>query len=163
MKCCPGVKTKLMQAMKKFHLMGFDIQNHKAIIYDAGSERFTGTTLEGIGQAVVGALQRPEETANRFLKVQSINTCQNELLGALEEVSGQKWEVKKSTSEELVARGKAKYKASASGWVLDLAVSHLYELGKGRGLVAPSRDQSDAEFLGVKDESAQDIARKLLG
>lgn len=45
--------------MKKFPLMGFDVSKHEVIIYDQGKERFTGTTLEGIGQAVVGTLQHP--------------------------------------------------------------------------------------------------------
>ncbi|THY85214.1 NAD(P)-binding protein [Aureobasidium pullulans] len=150
-------------AMKKFPLMGFDVSKHEAIIYDQGKERFTGTTLEGIGQAVVGTLQHPEETANRFLKVRSIQTCQNELLHAFEIITGEKWKVTRTTSKELIEKGKEENKAGIGGWVLKLAVSHLYDVGQGRGMVAPSRKESDAELLGVKEESAEDIVAKLLG
>ncbi|KAG9600107.1 NAD(P)-binding protein, partial [Aureobasidium melanogenum] len=149
-------------AMKKFPMMGFDVRNHKAIIYDEGSEKFTGTTLEGIGEAVVGTLRNPAATANRFLKVQSIQTCQNELLEAFEKVTGENWEVTRTTSKELIESGKADFAAGAGLWRLKLAVATLYDVGQGRGRVAPSREESDAELLGVKDETADEIVTKLL-
>ncbi|KAG9681032.1 NAD(P)-binding protein, partial [Aureobasidium melanogenum] len=149
-------------AMKKFPMMGFDVKNHKAIIYDNGTERFTGTTLEGIGQAVVGTLQNPQATANRFLKVQSINTCQNELLEAFLKITGEEWEVTRSTSKELIESGKADFESGAGMWRLKLAVATLYDVGQGRGTVAPSRQDSDAELLRVKDETAAEIVARLL-
>ncbi|KAG9519812.1 NAD(P)-binding protein, partial [Aureobasidium melanogenum] len=149
-------------AMKKFPMMGFDVQKYKAIIYDEGSESFTGTTLEGIGQAVVGTLQNPDATANRFLKVQSIQTCQNELLEAFEKVTGKKWEVTRTTSKELIESGQADFATGAGLWRLKLAVATLYDGGQGRGRVASSREESDAELLGVKDETADEIVAKLL-
>ncbi|KAH0401222.1 NAD(P)-binding protein, partial [Aureobasidium melanogenum] len=149
-------------AMKKFPTMGFDVQNRKAIIYDEGSESFTGTTLEGIGQAVVGTLQNPEATANRFLKVQSIQTCQNKLLEAFEKITEEKWEVTRTTSRELIESGKADFATGAGLWRLKLAVATLYDVGQGRGRVASSREESDAELLGVMDETADDIVAKLL-
>ena len=63
--------------------MGFDVTQRSAIIYESGSEPFTSTTLAGIGQAVAGVMQNPSETATRFVKVLSIQSCQNELLQAL--------------------------------------------------------------------------------
>lgn len=142
--------------------MGFDVQNHKAIIYDEGSERFTGTTLQGIGQAVVGTLQRPEATADRFLAVQSIQTNQNELLQAFEKATGKHWEVTRTRSKELIESGKEDFKTGAGLWRLKLAVATLYDVGQGRGKVAASRDESDAELLGVKDETTDEIVAKLL-
>lgn len=143
-------------------MMGFDVANHKAIIYDKGTETFSGTTLEGIGQAAVGTLQNPQTTANRFLKVQSTNTCQNELLDAFEKATGEQWEVTRSTSKELIESGKADFESGAGMWRLRLAVATLYDVGQGRGRVAPSRQDSDAELLGVKDETADEIVAKLL-
>lgn len=143
-------------------MMGFDVQTHKATIYDDGSERFTGTTLQGIGQAVVGVLQNPSATANRFLAVQSIQTCQNELLEAFEKATREKWQVTRTTSRELIESGKKDYQTGAGLWRLKLAVATLYDVGQGRGRVAPSRAESDAELLGLKDETADDIVAKLL-
>ncbi|KAG9966378.1 NAD(P)-binding protein, partial [Aureobasidium melanogenum] len=149
-------------AMKKFPMMGFDVQNHKAIIYDRGTEKFTGTTLQGIGQAVVGTLQNSEATANQFLKVQSIQTCQNELLEAFEKVTEEKWEITRTESQELIESGKADFATGSGLWRLKLAVATLYDVGQGRGRVASSRKESDAELLGVKDETADEIVAKLL-
>ncbi|KAI5250723.1 NAD(P)-binding protein [Aureobasidium subglaciale] len=149
-------------AMKKFPMMGFDVAKYEAIIYDDGTERFTGTTLEGIGQAVLGVLEHPEETANRFCKVQSLQTCQNELLEAFEKVTGEKWKVTKTTSKELIQSGKEDFHTGNGMWRLKLAVATLYDVSEGRGMVAASRQESDAELLGIKDESAGDIAAKLL-
>jgi hypothetical protein len=148
--------------MKKFPMMGFDVTNHQAIIYDSGIERFTGTTLSGIGQAVVGTLLNPSATANRFLAVQSICTCQNELLSAFEAATGEKWKVEKKTTEDLIRSGKEEFSNEVGMWRLKLAVATLYDVGKGRGMVAKTREESDADILGVREESAREIVAKLL-
>jgi hypothetical protein len=142
--------------------MGFDITNHSATIYDSGTEAFTGTTLAGIGQAVVGVLQHPNETRNRFVRVMSIKTCQNELLQAFRAVTGQKWDVHRATTQALLESGRAKHLAGNGGWILDLVVAQLYEEGQGRSRVAESREESDSELLGVVEESARDVAAKVL-
>lgn len=139
--------------MRKFPLMGFDICQRSAIIYDEGTEQFTGTTLEGIGQAVVGVMQQPADSANRFMKVRSIKTCQNELLVTFQQATGQEWKVTRSTTKDLKASGEAKFKDGIPGWTLELAVTQLLDKGKGRGIVANSREESDSEILGVLEES----------
>jgi hypothetical protein len=148
--------------MKKFPMMGFDVENHHAIIYDAGTERFTGTTLSGIGQAVVGTLLNPLATANRFLAVQSICTCQDELLSAFEAATGERWKVERQTTEELIKSGKEDFSDEIGMWRLKLAVATLYDVGQGRGMVSATREESDANLLGVKEESAGEIVAKLL-
>lgn len=142
--------------------MGFDVRQRSAIIYDQGTEHFTGTTLEGIGQSVIGVLQHPEQTANRFVTVMSIKTCQNELLEAFESATGGKWDVKRSTTKELKERGRAKLRAGDGGWILDLVVAQLFDEGEGRCAVAQSREQSDSDLLGVIDEMPQDVVSKAL-
>lgn len=143
--------------------MGFDITNSSAIIYDKGEEKFTGTTLEGIGQSVVGILQHPEETANRFVKVLSIKTCQNDLLRAFEKVTGKPWEVQRSTTAALMDRGRAKRNNGNNGWILDLVVAQLYDEGQARCVVAPTIGQSDIELLGVAEEDIEQIVSKAVG
>lgn len=142
--------------------MGFDIAQRKAIIYDAGSEQFTGTTLEGIAQSVVGVLQHPNETANRFMKVQSIRTCQNELLEAFQSRTGCKWEIERSSAKSLFESGRSKFQGGVSGWVLELVVAQLFDPGEARYVVAPSRDDSDSDLLGVFEETPQDVVAKVM-
>ncbi|KAL7620316.1 hypothetical protein AAE478_009310 [Parahypoxylon ruwenzoriense] len=147
-------------AIKRFSTMGFDVKQQSAIIYDDGTEEFTGTTLEGIGQAVVGVLKHPDETANRFVKARSIQTCQNQLLDAFQRVTGQAWEVQHTSTKDLLKSGRNKHQSGIGGWVLDLVVYQLYDPGEGRCIVA-SRDDSDAELLGLAEETPDDIARKV--
>lgn len=143
--------------------MGFDITNSSANIYDQGKEYFTGTTLEGIGQSVVGVLQHPAETANRFVKVMSIKTCQDELLQAFEKMTGKQWDVQRSTSRALLESGRTKHREGSGGWVVDLVVAQLYDEGEARCVVAPTRELSDAALLGVGMEDADQIVSKALG
>lgn len=149
--------------MNKFTLMGFNTNDHSAIIYDNGEENFTGTTLEGIAQSVVGVLTHPEETKNRFVKVLSIKTCQNKLLRAFEQVTGEQWAVQKSTTKELMATGRRKLEDGNRGWVLDLVVAQLYDEGEARCVVALHRSESDADLLGVAAETEEQVAIKALG
>ncbi|KAI1392809.1 NAD(P)-binding protein [Hypoxylon trugodes] len=145
-------------ALKRFPTMGFDLKQRSALIYDEGSETFTGTTLEGIGQAVVGVLKRPEETANRFVRVRSIQVSQNQLLEAFQRVTGQPWEVKRSSTKDLLESGRKKHQEGAGGWILDLLVYQLYAPGEARCVLA-SKEDSDAQLLEIIEENADDIAQ----
>lgn len=151
------------QAIKKFVHMGFNIHDHSATMYDSGEEEFTGTTMDGIGQSVVGVLTHPAETKNRFVKVLSIKTCQNKLLQAFQRVTGEQWTVRKSTTRELMASGRSKLANGSGGWVLDLVVAQLYDEGEARCVVAPARSESDSDLLGVAAETEDQIASKALG
>lgn len=141
--------------------MGFDIARRSAIIYDKGSEPFTGVTLAGIGQAVVVVLQNPGDTANRHLCVRSLQTCQNDLLAAFEAATGEAWNVERSTSAELLARGRAKRENGEGGWVLDLVVGQLYEEGAGNSVVV-EKEESDDDLLGVVEENLMDVVNAIL-
>ena len=144
--------------------MGFNVAERTAVIYDSGTERFTGTTLEGIGQAVVGVLSHPSKTANRFVKARSIQTCQNELLEAFQNnTPGQPWAVTHESVASLQESGRQKWQAGTAGWILDLLVAQLYEEGEARCVVATTREDADADLLGIREETAQEVTAKALG
>lgn len=145
-----------------FPLMGFNIASNTAIIYDSGTEHFTGTTLHGIGQSVAGVLQNPAETANRFVMVRSIKTCQNEILEAFESATGKKWAVRRSTTKELFEEGRRKKAEGDRGWVLDLVVGQLFDVGVGRCVLAGERGESDSGLLGVGEETVGGVVAKAL-
>jgi hypothetical protein len=151
----------LPKALKRFPTMGFDIAHQGAIIYDQGTEPFTGVTLAGIGQSVVGILQNPDETANRHLSVQSIQTCQNDILAAFETATEETWKVERSTSAELLARGRAKKENGQGGWVLDLVLGQLYEEGAAHSVVV-AKEKSDNDLLRVVEENLMDVVKEML-
>lgn len=65
----------------------------KPEIFDSGDQLFSATTLESVGQAVVGILSHPEETKNRQVKVQDVQVSQNKLLALAKKVDPKrKWE-----------------------------------------------------------------------
>jgi len=130
--------------------MGFDISGRKATIYDDGINRFGATTLPAIGTAVARVLETPAETANRYLLVSEVTTDQNEILAALERVTGATWEVTHVTTEELKSAGQAKLAQGDFSGIVEMLLTILY--GKGNentvedtipGLV----DQRDLETI----------------
>ncbi|KAL8285626.1 hypothetical protein RB597_002610 [Gaeumannomyces tritici] len=164
-------------ALAKFPAaMGFDVPAKTATLYDGGARQFTGTTLEGIGRAVAGVLRRPDATANRHVRVRSAQTCQRELLAAFRAATAtvtaddREWEVREASAAAVLERGRAKRRDGVPGWTLDLAVAQLYmeeseeeeEEGARRRCFVASREESDNELLGVREESVNEIVAKAL-
>jgi hypothetical protein len=146
--------------------MGFNLATRHATIFDAGTEEFTGTTLAGIGQSVVGVFRNLEKTANRFVAVRSIKTCQNELLAAFqkqgeEEGEGKGWTIGHSTVQHLLEEGRRKHAQGNGAWRLDLLVYQLYAPGEARCVVGGD-DNADSKILGIEQESAEEVVRKAL-
>ncbi|KAI9042045.1 aromatic alcohol reductase [Aspergillus affinis] len=68
-----------------------------ADLYDGGERKISTTTLAGIGQAVVGTLQNPEATKNKFVYVSEADISQTELL----KISGKEVETRVVKTEDL--------------------------------------------------------------
>ena len=81
-------------------LLKFDVKGRKAYILDGGNIKFSGSNVDFIGKAVIKILEKPEETANKLLYVQSNHVTQLELLAALEKVMGSKFERIDQNSEK---------------------------------------------------------------
>ena len=88
--------------------LGFDLKTKTATIYDSGDTMTNFSMLDAVGQATVGILTHPKETANRYVFINSFRATQNDILNALENVTGEKWNVKKTTCEEESRLGREK-------------------------------------------------------
>lgn len=62
------------------HKFIIDLSGPSARIFDGGDVPFSGTTLSGIGRAVVGVLKHPAETQNRHVYVADAEVTQNQIL-----------------------------------------------------------------------------------
>ena len=134
----------------------------KPEIYDSGNQLFSATTLESVGQAVVGVLSHPAETKNRQVNVQSIQVSQNKLLEIAKKVDpARKWEpvavstkdVESSTSESL---SKGDY---SMGVMYDQIKLSIFAEGYGQPL------EDENELLGITKKTDADIVaiwKKLL-
>ncbi|MCJ1334434.1 hypothetical protein MMC10_011144 [Thelotrema lepadinum] len=85
-----------------------DLAARKAEVFDDGEKRFSVTNMAQIAVAFRRALEREEETRNRFLLIQSFVTTQNEIVKVLEKVVGAKWEVEKVDSKKFMEEHIAK-------------------------------------------------------
>lgn len=88
--------------------LGYDISSRTATIWDDGNKKFTLTNEGHLSKAVVSVLQRPNETKNQILYIASVETSQNEILNAFETVTGFKWSIIRTTTEEQVTEARMK-------------------------------------------------------
>jgi nucleoside-diphosphate-sugar epimerase len=73
-------------------------------MWDEGATRYSAITVADLGKAVVGVLQHPAETANKYVFAHSVTASQREILNALEDQTGQKWNVEVVTTKNEVAK-----------------------------------------------------------
>ncbi|PGH32729.1 hypothetical protein GX50_04441 [[Emmonsia] crescens] len=148
-------------SIKRFPAFGFDLRNKAARIYDSGSEPITGVLIDSIGQAVVGTFLNPTETANKFLRIRSLQATQNQILAAFEQITESKWTVERISTEELYRVGKEKMEKGEGGWILDILCTQIFADGEDRSLVA-TREDSDNGLVGVREVELEDVIRGIV-
>ncbi|MCJ1399774.1 hypothetical protein MMC11_002977 [Xylographa trunciseda] len=129
----------------KSGLLQFDVKKRQVQIFDGGDIKWSATTLDTIGTAVMRILQKEDETKNRMLYIQSFCTTQNEVLRSLEKITGQKWHVEHVKSEEYINEVKREQKGD------------LYSAEATEKLV------SVVGIIGANWEGKDDFANTLLG
>jgi hypothetical protein len=147
----------------KVGFLGYDLQSHIATVWDAGEKCFSLTNEATVGQAVVPSLQRPAETANKYLYIESVNTTQNEMVAELQRATGKTWDVKHITTAAQVKSGQeAAAKGDFSG-IFALVPATTY--GDLDGLKADfTEDESLAnELLRLPKESVRETIEADVG
>ncbi|PGG97776.1 hypothetical protein GX51_07158 [Blastomyces parvus] len=148
-------------SIKRFPAFGFDLPNKAARIYDSGNEPITGVLIDSVGQAVVGTFLNPTETANKFLRIRSLQTTQNQILGAFEQITESKWAVERISTKELYRAGKEKMEKGEGGWILDILCTQIFADGGNRSIVATKED-SDNALVGVREVKLADVIRDIV-
>ncbi|OJD16224.1 hypothetical protein AJ78_03604 [Emergomyces pasteurianus Ep9510] len=154
-----GLNSEL--SIKRFPAFGFDLPNKAARIYDSGNEPITGVLIDSVGQAVVGTFLNPVETANKFLRVRSLQTTQNQILRAFEQITESEWAVKRLSTDELYRTGKEKMEKGNGGWILDILCTQIFADGADRSVVA-TREDSDNALVGVQEVELEDVIRGIV-
>ncbi|KHN99138.1 NAD(P)-binding domain protein [Metarhizium album ARSEF 1941] len=129
-----------------------DVSNYQPTIFNGGKSVFNATSLDTIGNGVVGVLSHPDETKNRAVYLGDVKITQNDLLAIAKKVAPNKpWEPKHATLDEATA---AADKRLAQG-VVDMQTIAPYLF---RSIFDPEHggdfQKNDNELLGVpkKDE-----------
>lgn len=103
---CVGVFFDWLLTEEKRGVMGWDLPARKALIFDGGNYEYETTNVAQIGRAVAAILipANLEATKNLYVYVNSFTVSQNQVLIALEKVTGEKFEVEHANTDELVSK-----------------------------------------------------------
>jgi hypothetical protein len=143
-------------------VLGFDLANKTATLWDGGSNAFSATNEDDVGNAVVSILTHPTETANQYLYVATVTTTQKAILSSLEAQTGQKWKVEDVKSEAQVALGRQKMSEGDFSGVL------LLVQAAGLGCIPGTRANYAIEerlanpILGLPEGSVDGTVKKAL-
>ena len=137
--------------------LGFDVTARRAKIYGTGDEAWTGTTVPQIGLAVARLLRKPEDVKNRFIYIYSVRTTQNEILAAMEALTGSKWSVEHLEWEKEISAGRKLLEGGNRAGIVPLILSYFFREGKGADYV--NDVQADNALLGLPTEDLKEIVR----
>ncbi|EPE27845.1 NAD(P)-binding Rossmann-fold containing protein [Glarea lozoyensis ATCC 20868] len=133
-------------------LLHFNLDTHVAQLLDGGSIRASTSTLPRVAEAVVRVLQRPNETRNRAIYVQSFCPTQLEILAALERATGTQWRTEHIDSKAYLEENSkllaTDYHKASFGIVFVLGTTDADWT---------QREGFAMELLGLKDENLDDV------
>ncbi|KAK3985295.1 hypothetical protein QBC44DRAFT_275565 [Cladorrhinum sp. PSN332] len=137
-----------------------NLQDKASTVIDSGNEKFQASTLAQIGRAVTKVLQHPDETANKYIATSSFQLSQNELIAAVEELTGQKFPVvKKEKSEDLNKAGEEKL--SVGDWRAFVDFLRAYNNADGAGHEVKEEDSANG-LIGLEYEDLKEEVGKWL-
>ncbi|KAH6609156.1 hypothetical protein Trco_002502 [Trichoderma cornu-damae] len=140
----------------------YDIANKTATIWDGGDKRFTLTNEKDLGAAVASVLKKPEDTANKYIFVSSVETTQNEILSALEEATGSKWTVNATTTKEQVDAALQKLGAGDFSGAFALVRATSYSNTPGLKANYAKDEVLSNDLLGLKPASVAETVKRVV-
>jgi hypothetical protein len=137
-----------------FHI---DLKARRFELLDDGEVFWSTSTFAQIGRATAAILHKLDETANRFVYVQSFRINQNQLLKAFEKTTGQEWNVVRFDSSDYVKERKAKADGGDKKAVEDL----VWVLGtlEADWEAVPGYANN---LLGLKQENLEEVVARIV-
>ncbi|KAF7955737.1 hypothetical protein EAE96_004661 [Botrytis aclada] len=132
-----------------------DVASGKPSIYDGGDKIFSASTLGTVAQAVVAVLSKFEETKNRAVYIQDLQTSQNRLLSIAKKVAPEKkWEVVPVKTADILKSSNEKL---AKGEItMEVMLGYIFVSIFGEGY--PARwEKADNELLGLKEKTDAEL------
>lgn len=132
-------------------------------LIDGGNGHFTTTPLDMIAQGVVAILQKPEQTANKSIRIQGARLTQRQFLEITQRVVGAEgWTVNEVDSKVLEKQCYEVLKTDPSnvpGWVFGMLKLAVFaeEFGGDYG------SEHDNGLLGLKEMSEKDVEEVVRG
>lgn len=122
-------------------------------LWDEGKTLFTATTLAQVGAAVATVLQKPADTANRYVYISSVRTSQREILQTIEKVMGQAWNIKNVDTAEKVKELQGKLSAGDYSVIYPLISAAIIGLPLGDLTLSGL----DNDLLGLEQQDLEDV------
>ena len=139
------------------HFGHLDLANKKAMVFDDGEAKFSMSNLAQVAKAVTKTLQHLEETEDKYILVHSFLITQNQLVAALEKVTGAKYAVTNEDSkkwfEEWVPKAKAGDQTGIYNTIWGVAVTDSD---------FTTRPTFANKTLGLEDEDLEESLRTVL-
>lgn len=107
-------------------------------------------------------MEHPQETANRYLYIYSVETSQNEILEALEEVTGTKWTVQHLTMEEQFKEARIKHDGGDVQGMYALIRATLYSSTPGLRANYTKEENLVNDLFGIKEDSVKATVRRVV-
>ncbi|KAF4306985.1 isoflavone reductase family protein [Botryosphaeria dothidea] len=145
-----------------YGLTGFDVANKTATLVDGGKARFSATNVVQIARSIIAVLEHPDIVANRFVYVESFSTNQLEVLAALEKATGEKWQVKYESSDDLRTVGFQKFQ---EGDLVTGGTNIIKATILGEGSLEDHSHVAGGiwnERLGLPKEDVDEVVKKVL-
>jgi uncharacterized protein YbjT (DUF2867 family) len=129
----------------------------KPKLFDGGDKKFSTTTLASVGQAVVGVLNHPEETKNRFVYVKDIDITQSRLLEIAKKIDPEKkWD--EPIHIKTVDLEQSSNESLAKGQINPLVMmGFIFRVLFGPEEYGGQFTTVDNELLGVKGKTEADV------
>ncbi|OKL57984.1 hypothetical protein UA08_06859 [Talaromyces atroroseus] len=143
--------------------LGYDIPSRTATIWDGGHKKFTLVNEKELGDAIIGVLKRPQETANQYLYISSVETSQKEILSCLEEETASKWTVIDTTTDKEISDGVKKLSVGDFSGALTLVRGTSFADVPGLRANYATDEKLANSLLGLKPESVKETVKRVLG
>lgn len=132
-----------------------DVNEKKCLIKDGGDVLFSAATLPAIGQSIIGILTHVEETANRPVKIKSVDSTQNELIAMARKIDPTAtWDIRYASTHDLEKEAHERWNnGDHSPEVVEKFINRAF-LGKGYGGQFP---ETDNELLGIEELDKREL------
>ncbi|KAM3080830.1 hypothetical protein ACMFMG_004784 [Clarireedia jacksonii] len=140
--------------------MGFDLQGHKAVLFNKGTDTWSTTTLPSIGLAVKNAMLLPTETANKYIFIDSFTVSQAQILASLEKLTATKWEVTYLDAEEQKKQGLEKMSQGDFSGAMSL-IRYINSV-HGHGGNYSEYEKTQNELLSLPKENLDNVLAGIL-
>lgn len=144
----------------KLGYMGINVKDQKATLFNDGSTKWSTTTRDTIGLAVKNAMLIPEQTANKYIFIDSFTVSQREVVTAFEKATVKKWEVTNADVEVDKKEGREKMMRGDFSGAAQLI--RYINLAGGHGGNFMEYEEGANELLSLPKESLYEVVARIL-